>query len=175
MQVRCIFQRLWRNRCTWKGVECTSSDDKLTQINIVGGKDWEKVYSLLLTSFLPKLCKYKQPVLRRITWRLFPKKAGTLSDYRVEPVVIGFHLCQQHRGGGRRVMISKNLWSLNRPLFLSTTPVPKYVLINTWVGYRILLLVNLCFPVGKYRISKNRIIYEETKRYRDPEFSFNIC
>ena len=94
-----------------------------------------------------------------------------MSDYRVQPVVIGFHLCQQLR----RVMISKNLWSLNRPLFLSTTPAPKYVLINAWVGYRIILLVNPCFPVGKYRISENRIIYEETKRYRDPEFSFNIC
>lgn len=33
----------------------TSSDGKLTQVSVVGDKDWEKVYSLLSTSCLPNL------------------------------------------------------------------------------------------------------------------------
>lgn len=80
-----------------KDVGFTLCDDKLTQVNMVGEKNWGEVYSQLPTPFLPKHLYIQRAFFKLHFMKTVPNESR-YSVHRVKLVIIGFCLYQYLQG-----------------------------------------------------------------------------
>lgn len=122
---------------------------------------------------LPTLYECKQPSSRCISWKLYPKRVATV--HRLQRRTCGHRLVPLP--AARRIMISKNLWWLIRPLALPTL-ASKYFLINIlklWVGSRYFFSMKFnIFLWEKTEYVKTEYVKKQ-RGTGNMNFFFNIC